>query len=610
MLDCIRRAEMYVALSGPKGHESVTIREDYIPTGGTKKKVRIVENLGPLHRLVKDDPDFLVHLKEKVARQTKLQKEERRISVSLSTKAIESESDGYQRLVIGHALVLRLWEMMGLDAFFRKAFGGRRNADKLLEGLFLLLSRRLSDPSSIRASGRAAACYAGIGDVSMDVLYSVLNRLDECGDALIDHLGAFFAKATRRSLDHVCYDVTNYYFESTRAGQLLMFGYSKEHKNNEVIVVMGLLMDSNGIPITFQLFSGDTMDQNTLADSVVELRKRYGIGEVTVVADRGMNSNGNLVFLSEEGHHFVISYTLKKSKTEFRKLCVTDEHPWQTTQYDKTTGELVYASKVLDTTCEAKILLTEEEREELRRQRKAEGRRGACPKYRTKEIPAKVHVTYSKKRKDKDESDRLRALEKLQKRIDSGLVKASMRYGCNQYLEFDVDSRSARIDAARVEEAAKYDGYYAVITDREELSTEDVMRIYREQWKIEESFRILKTDLEARPVFVWTDERIRGHFTLCHLALSMIRYLQYLMREKGVEVMSASRIMDAINESEAVVIGDDDRHALGACVTADYIEISRILGMPPLQKTMTPVRFKALTGLDPKASILRLVGKN
>lgn len=105
---------------------------------------------------------------------------------------------------------------------------------------------------------------------------------------------------------------------------------------------MGLLIDSNGIPISFQLFRGDTMDQNTLANAVVNLKKHYGIGEITVVADRGMNSNRNLSMLSDQGNHFVISYTLKKSKEEFKKLCVGDEHPWD-----------------------------------------VEKKRGACPKYRT-----------------------------------------------------------------------------------------------------------------------------------------------------------------------------------------------------------------------------------
>ena len=600
---------MYVALSGPKGHESVTIREDYTTADG-KKKIRILETLGPLSKLGGDDPEgYLAALKAEMKEKTRLLKEEKMLSVTLSTKEVAKADDGYRKLVMGHAVILRLWTMMKLDRFFTGAFEDRKNADRLLDGLFYLLIRRMSSPSSIRASHMAAANYAGVTEVPIDVLYSILERLDGCRDELIAHLDRFFRQSTDRLLDHVCYDVTNYYFESTKEGTLLTFGYSKEHRNNEVIIVMGLLIDSNGIPISFQLFSGDTMDQNTLSDVVVDLKKRYGIGEITVVADRGMNSNGNLTMLSDQGHHFVISYTLKKSKAEFRELCIGDEHPWEVEKYDDDTGELTYASKVLDTVCEAKVPLTEEERDALRKQRKDEKKRGPCPKYRIVQVPAKVHVTYSLKRRRKDEKDRERALEKLQKRIDAGQVKASMRFGCNQYLEFDVDCSNATIDQAKVIEAAKYDGYYAVITDRPELTTEEVMKIYREQWKIEESFRILKTDLEARPVFVWTESRIRGHFTLCYLALSVIRYLQHYMFSKGEEVMSAARIMDAVNESEVIIIGEGDRPVLGAGVTDDYIRIATLLGMPLLQKNMSPVRFKALTGLDPRPDIMKLVGK-
>ena len=600
---------MYVALSGPKGHESVTVREDYINIDG-KKKIKILETLGPLSKLGGDNPEaYLEALKAEMKEKTKLLKEEKMLSVMLSTKDIKRAEDGYSKLIIGHAILYKLWTMMKLDSFFRNAFEERKNAKRLLDGLFYLLIRRLSEPSSIRASHMVSTGYAGVNDVPIDILYSVLERLDQCKDELINHLDKFFRLSTNRLLDHVCYDVTNYYFESTNEGTLLTFGYSKEHKNNEVIIVMGLLIDSNGIPISFQLFSGDTMDQNTLADAVVNLKKYYGIGEITVVADRGMNSNRNLSMLSDQGHHFVISYTLKKSKEEFKKLCVEDEHPWEVENYDNQTGELTYASKVIDMTCDAKLPISEEEREVLKKQRQAEKKRGACPKYLTVQIPAKVHVTYSLKRKRKDENDRQRSIDKLQKRIDAGQVKASLRYGCNQYLEFDVDCKNATIDKAKVIEAAKYDGYYAVITDRSELTTEEVMKIYREQWKIEESFRILKTDLEARPVFVWTDSRIRGHFTLCYLALSVIRYLQYFMLSKGEEVMSASRIMEAIKNSEAIIIGEEDKHVLGACVTEDYLKISSMLGMTPLQKNMSPVRFKALTGLDPRPNLAKLVGK-
>jgi transposase len=596
---------MYAALSGPKGKESVQIREDYIPVGEKKHKIRIVKQLGPLKKLQADNPNYFEELKAYLKLETARLKEGKTVQVTLSMDNVRKPEDGYRMIRFGHSIVKNVWDTMGLDGFFR-THCGKRNADAVLEGLFYLVTRRLSNPSSVLSSFQSQAEYAGVRGTTLDVLYSVLKELDNEKDALVDHLCSFFEKKTKRDKGHVCYDVTNYYFESTDAGELRLFGFSKEHKNNEVLVVMGLLIDSNGIPISFQLFPGNMSDQETLCDSVKDLKKRYGFREITVVADRGMNSNDNLVYLSGEGHHFVISYTLKKAKAEFREMCIGASPEWGKMEFGAD-GELSYASKVLDTTCGAKVEMSESERAKEKEERKKARKKGPCPKYRTEEIPAKVHVTYSRKRAEKDRSDRLRALEKLTKRIENGQIASSMRYGCNQYLDVDIDGKNAKIDLRKIEDAARFDGFYAVVTDRKELTTDEVMDIYRDQWKIEESFRILKTDLEARPVFVWSDESIRGHFTLCYLCLSIIRYLQYFVQDKTGEAFSAERIMDAIAEPAATVLGEKDKPYFGVFVNADYLAITKALGMPPLQKTMSAVRFRALTKLDPTRNVAGLV---
>lgn len=596
---------MFAALSGPKGKESVQIREAYIPVGEKRSKIRIVKQLGPLKKLQADNPNYFEELKASLKLETARLKEGKTVQVTLSMDSVKKPEDGYRMIRFGHSIVKNVWDAMGLEEFF-KTNCGKRNADAVLDGLFYLVSRSLSRPSSVLGSFQSQAEYAGVKETTLDVLYSVLRELDSEKDALIDHLCSFFAKKTKRDADHVCYDVTNYYFESTDAGELRLFGFSKEHKNNEVMVVMGLLIDSNGIPISFQLFPGNTSDQETLCDSVRDLKERYGFKEITVVADRGMNSNDNLVYLSGEGHHFVISYTLKKARSEFREMCVGTTPEWERMEFGAD-GELVYASKVLDTSCSAKIEMSESEKAITKEERRKAGKKGACPKYRTEDIPAKVHVTYSKRRAEKDRLDRLRALEKLTKRIEKGQVSSSMRYGCNQYLDVDIDGKNAKLDLGKIADAARYDGYYAVVTDQEGLLTDEVMCIYRDQWKIEESFRILKTDLAARPVFVWSDESIKGHFTLCYLCLSIIRYLQHLLQEKTGDAFSADRIMDAIGEPVATVLGESDKPCFGVFVNADYLAITKALGMPMLQKTMSAVRFRALTKLDPTRNVPKLV---
>ena len=592
---------MYVGIGGPKGYEQVTIREDvYIPaTGG--KKTKIIRKVGKLADLMAEDPDFLIKLKEEVRLETLALKEaEKPILLPLSVEQIEKPSDATPTFLFGHAVINRLWQILGLDAFLKKHCT-RKNASELCQAVQYLVTCRCLTPDSVRACTMNQNSHAGLIPLSLDVLYTVLDVLAEYKDELIKHLSRFFKKRTKRKNDVACYDVTTYSFESTKWGELRLFGFSKDHKNNEVQVVMGLLIDNNGIPIDYELFPGNTMDQNTLRESVGRLQSLYGLGEITVVADRGMNSSDNLLFLTGNGYHFVVSYTLKHSKAEFKQAVLDNDIPWEVEQYDPQTGELEYASKVLHQKVTAKIELTEEELKPILEERKQKRMRGRPPKYRTAEVDACIHVTYSAKRARNDFSNRMRILERLSKKLEKpSSIRAAIRKGGNQYLQIDLDNQEFSIDEERVTEAARYDGYYAVVTDRLDLSTEEVMGIYRGQWKIEESFRILKTDLKARPVFVWTDEHIKGHFVMCYLALSMIRYLQYLMGEEGwKEVLSAEEIMTALKKPQVVVQGTyPDVIATPINVSQEYLNIAKLLSMKDLRKNMTLTQFRSATKLD------------
>jgi transposase len=598
---------MYVALGGPKGYETVTVREDvYDPaTGG--KSTTIVRKVGKLSDLLAEDPDFMARLKEEVRLETLALKEaEKPILLPLGVGPIEEPSDATPTFSFGHAVVDRLWELLALDVFFEKHCT-RKNADSLIRAVRYLVSHRCIAPDSIRSSALGQKGHAGVTPLALEVLYTVLDVLSEHKDALVAHLGKQFRKKTKRKRDIACYDVTTYSFESTKWGELRLFGFSKEHKNNEVQVVMGLLIDNNGIPIDYEIFPGNTMEQHTLRDSVGRLRALYGLGEITVVADRGMNGGDNLLFLTGNGYHFVVSYTLKRSRAEFKEAVLGSEVPWQVEHYSRETGELEYASKVLGQKVTARVELTEEELEQAKQERRRLKMRGRTPKYRTIEIDAAVHVTYSKKRADRDFAGRMRVLDRLAKKLENpATIRAAIRKGGNQYLQIDLDGQDFTIDEGRVAEAARYDGYYAVVTDRLDLTTEQAMEIYRGQWKIEESFRVLKTDLRARPVFVWTDEHIKGHFVMCYLALTLVRYLQYLMDEAGWDpVLSAEEIMGALRRPQVVVQGESPRLvATPINVSQEYLDIAGLLQMKQLRQNMTVTQFRSATKLDLNKNLL------
>lgn len=587
---------MYVSITGRKGYEQVEVKEAIRVPGTDKRKQYTVRRCGSLKALTAQDPDYVEKLKAELKAEREKNTEDKTISIVAKPRQITRSEEQRASFYFGHMIVKWLWEEMGLDTFFNKNMAKRKNKEALIIAIYNLLALRLGSPASIRRASAKQKSRAGMKTISLDVLYSVLDALYECKDEMVKHLSKFFEKNTKRDLRTVSYDVTNYYFESQKEGEFRLFGFSKENKHNEVIVVMGLLIDSNGIPVTMRLFPGNTMDQNTLQDSIDDLKKLYGFEKITVIADRGMNSKENLVFLTSNDQHFLISYTLKKASDEIKKKCL--EGDWQEITTDDN-GEIIYATKVLDTTVKAKIELTEEERKKLEEERKAQKKKGRTPKYKTVTVNAKLHVSYCAKRAAKDAHDRERAVEKARKKIANGAAVQAVKYGCNKYIDFKQELKATGIDEARIKEEAKWDGFYAVITDNPDFTSEEVFSLHKTQWKIEECFRILKTDLEARPVYVWKNDQVYGHFILCYLALCMIRYLQYYLKTEHKIEMSAARIMECIREPLAVVSGEMPKSVIiPTNLDDDFILLIDKLGFRRLETEMTPTRFRAITKLD------------
>ncbi|AFV03189.1 Mobile element protein [Dehalobacter sp. DCA] len=542
--------------------------------------------------MLAEDPDIIAKLKAEAAELTRAKKETNApLALSVTVMDITSPQDVVPSFRFGHALIKQLWSTMGLDAFFL-ANCGKRNATAVGQALFYLVAHRCADPCSIHASALEQNSYAGILSLGIDVLYDVLDVLSQQKEAIISHLADFFEKKTSRSGPEAYYDVTTYAFESTRWGELRMFGFSKDHKNNEVQVVMGLLLDNNGIPITYELFPGNTMDQCTLTRSVEKLKSLYRLEKITVVADRGLNSGSNLEYLCKGGHDFVISYTLKRSPDSFKELVWNDEG-WQDS-VDLATGEITSRSKIVEQILEVKVPIDQDEESAEKK------KRGRPRKYTIEKIPVKIHLTWSAKRANKDRSDRERVLEKLKKRLDKPYqLKAAVKRGCNQFLQMELDTEDWKLDEAKIEQAARYDGYYAVITNNLNLSTDEVSKIYGGLWKIEESFRILKTDLRARPVFVWNDEHIKGHFAMCFIALCILRYAQYLLEQSMGKSVSAAQIMEAIQDPLALVQGEYPNNIVTPTqVSQTYLDLASILKLTPLKTNMTLTKFRSCTKLD------------
>ena len=584
---------MYVAVSGSGKAKVIQFREDKRIPGTNKKTTKVIKTLGNYERMVAEDPDIIAKLKAQAKALTKQKKEfSKPLSLQVTSTEITEPDDVVPSYYFGHCLIKQLWNQMKLDVFFTSQCG-RKNAETVAQALFYLVAHRCAAPDSIRACVLEQSSFAGLSPLGLDVFYGVLDVLAEQKETVITHLCAFFEKRTDRRGTDTYLDVTTYAFESTRWGELRMFGFSKDHKNNEVQVVMALLLDNNGIPITYELFPGNTMDQNTLVETVEKLKNIYQLDKITIVADRGMNGGENLIYLDKNGYDFIISYTLKRSTDAFKEL-VFEEEGWQDTWDDKH-KEVIYREKAVNQTLKVKVPILQETIKPTDKKK-----RGRPRKYEEVEIPVKIHLTWSAKRARKDKADRERVLERLRKRLDKPYqLKASIKRGCNQYLQMAVDTKDWTLDEEKIQQAERFDGYYAIVTNNLNLSTDQVCQAYRGIWKIEESFRILKTDLRACPVFVWNDNHIKGHFMMCFISLCLLRYIQYLLETQCEIMASAEVIMEAIKEPLVLVQGDYPHNVVTPTkISKVYLELANLMKLPTLRTNMTLTQFRSSTKLD------------
>lgn len=593
---------MYLAITGSGKARVFQFRIDTRIPGTNRKKTTVVKTLGNYEKMVAEDPDIEAKLRAQAKAITQQARDENApIITEIENQLLDSPDQAAKSYHFGHAPLLAFWKTMGIETCINN-HAGKRNSTAITQAICGLLIHRLCDPRSVLASTKDLQRYAGMQEVGLDVHYQALEVLAACKEPLIDHLSKFFTKHTSRTGPMAYYDVTTHSFESVRQGELRMFGFSKNHKNNEVQVVMGLLIDNNGIPISYTLFPGNTMDQKTLQTAVQDLKARYGLDKIVIIADRGLNGKDNLEYLLQEGHDFVMAYTLKRATEELKTLALS-EAGWTQYRYESIGGttELTWKEKMLEQVLSVKIPLSEKEQLALPK------RRGRPQKYRTIEIPVKIHFTWSRERAEKDKADRERLLEGLKKTLakPSG-VNQALKRGRNQYIAVDIDTENAHLDEDKILAQAQFDGYYAIITNEFQYTTSEVSELYNGLWEIEESFRIMKTDLQASPVFVWKDERIAGHFMLCYLALTFIRYAQYLLKEKKQLRHSAAVLMDSWYQPQVVAVGEfPETKLIPITIPQAYFDLTACLDMPRLRTCMTMSQFKTATKLNISHTIQR-----
>jgi len=488
---------MFIKITKSGQYEYAYLVRSYREDNNTKHEYLF--NLGRLDQ-IKDNKSF-----QNLAKRL-LELSEAKDMVSLDTI-----SDA-QIVNWGYIVYQKIWKEFGLDKILNKLTKKRKTRFNLNEASFLVAIQHLLDPKSKLSTYAHQNRYIGLPEIELQHLYRSLDLLCESKEILEEEIFYQNRNLFNIQVDVVFYDVTTFSFESVRKDSLRDFGFSKDAKFKEVQVVMGLLIDREGRPIGYDLFPGNTFEGKTLEVALQKLEKRFGIRKVIIVADKGINSKINLKKITDRGYDYIFASRIKNLKKDIRQKIFKDDY--------QEMGEISY--KVISYINKIKEA------------------------NQTYELPEELIITYSPQRAEKDRADRERLIKKARKLLkNKSYITASNKRGGKKYLKSSRDVNWV-LDEEAIRKDEIFDGYYAIQTSERNLKPQDILEAYHHLWKIEESFRLMKTTLEVRPIFHWTEPRIKGHFVICFLAFLLERTLESKLKRATLSA-SPQQIREALN---------------------------------------------------------------
>jgi len=322
-----------------------------------------------------------------------------------------------------------------------------------------------------------------------------------------------------RETNLVYYDVTNYYFETEIQDQLRRNGCSKE-KRKKPLVQMGLLMDKESLPIMYKIFPGNTHDSQTLMPMLAEVKKKSKTKRIITVADKGLNSGDNIVFNTALGDGYIFSKSVRGAGVDFKEWVINP------TGYSVIGSEYRLKSKLVpDVKIQFNTVI------------------GGTKTKKTAKVEQRWIAFYSEKYAIRAKRKREEVLAKAADMIKNpAKYKGIVDYGAAGYIKnLKIDKDTGEIlnvedflvlDQDRIAEDAKYDGYYAIITSELDSDPEHIVNMYRGLWRIEDSFKITKSVLGTRPIYVNKENHINAHMLICFIALLIGRIIERRLNGK------------------------------------------------------------------------------
>ena len=563
-----------------KSHKGIllTFTVGYRENGKVKHKN--IETIGYLEDLKKQYDDPIAHFKEIAKKKTNDEINEYTIK-NLSSKIIDSNSNNKN---LGYIILKKIYEDIGLPDFF-KTKQSKLNINYNLNDIFSLLTySRIMYPGSKKDTYDNRDRFFENYDFSLKDLYRSLDYFNSYKEEIQTIIWNNTNEKYNRDTTNTYYDCTNYYFEINyndedlidEEGNVLEKGYRKRgpEKNHrpDPIVELGLLMDSKGIPLSYDLFPGNESEKTSLRPIVKRTKSKFGIDKVIVVADRGLNTSDNTFFLSgkndddhKEHDGYVYGQSVRGADQEFKDWVLCQDDYVNDFLYDNDKNQIMYRAMVFNN--DGTLNHYEKKPLVFRHKSRIFAKQVTIKKDNERKVKTTMYqkqmVYYSQKYADKQKRDRQMMIDKAKDLIKNpGNYTRATSYGAAGYInniKFDKktgaipDGLELSLNQDKIDEEAKFDGYYSIVTSELDMSDQKMRDTYRGLAKIEESFKITKSSFEARPVYVWTPEHIEAHFLTCFVSLVIMR----LLEQKTNNKYSITKLIESLKNYTSVNIEHD-----------------------------------------------------
>lgn len=495
-------------------------------------KTITVKSLGYLDVLEKQYDDPIAHFSEVVKKMNEEKKQKNlslKLSLSMNEKLTLNTENSYN---FGYAALSKIYHELEIDKFLISKFKTRNISEYKINNIMkLLVFSRALFPDSKKSTFENKEKFFENTNFSLEEVYNALTYIEPYKEQLQQYVYEHIQEQYKPNNESIFYDVTNYYFEIDDNDDFRKKGVCKEHRPNP-IVQMGLFMDSLGLPMCYKLFTGNTNDCLTLKPMVQKLQKNYNVGRVIIVADKGLNTGNNIAYNKAIGNGYVMSLSVRGTNQDLKNYVLNEKD--YVYNDDKT-------YKMKSRKCPREIIITKKDKN------------GKTIKIK-QNVDEQQVVFWSADYAKRAKAERQPAIDKAKDLI--GNVQKYNKKNCVgaskyvKHLVFDkntgeiIEAKSQlSLDEEKIKEDEKLDGYYMIVSSEFEKTPDEIINIYRGLWRIEETFKVTKSELNSRPVYVSTKEHIETHFLTCYLALVLCRVLQHKLNKK----YSVEKILESLS---------------------------------------------------------------